>query len=328
MNYKRLGRTGLEVSALGFGCGMIGGLLVRGEYPTMRSTVARAIELGITYFDTAPLYGDGQSEVNLGAVLRELRADVLVGTKVRLAPAQMPHVETAILESVEASLRRLGRNRIDLIHLHNPLAAQARPEEALLTAKDLEAALRAFQSLERQGKVRFWGITGLGETGPLHQAVKAGAFHTIQTLYNLLNPTAGMPAPPGFPFQDYRQIIDRAAESGMGAIAIRIMAGGALSGTADRHPTAARSVVPIATEPEYAADVARARRLAFLVEDGTVGSLAEAAIRFATGTPGISTALIGVSSPEQLEQAVEFTNRGPLATDVLARIHEAQMRPD
>ncbi|MCX5733938.1 MAG: aldo/keto reductase, partial [candidate division NC10 bacterium] len=235
-----------------------------------------------------------------------------------------PHVETAILESVEASLLRLGRERIDLIHLHNPLAAQARPEAALLTAMDLEAALRAFQSLERQGKVRFWGITGLGETGPLHQAVKTGGFHTIQTLYNLLNPTAGMPAPPGFPFQDYRQIVDRAAES----IAIRIMAGGALSGTIDRHPTAARSVVPISTEPEYTADVARARRLAFLVEDGSVGSLAEAAIRFATGTPGISTALIGVSSPEQLEQAVEFTNRGPLAADVLARIHDAQMRQE
>ena len=328
MNYKRLGRTGLEVSALGFGCGMIGGLLVRGEYPTMRRTVARAIELGVTYFDTAPLYGEGQSEVNIGAVLRELRADVLVGTKVRLAPAQMGRIEAAIVESVEASLRRLGREPIDLIQLHNPLTAQARPEAALLTAKDLEAALRAFQSLERQGKVRFWGITGLGETEPLHQAVKAGGFYTIQTPYNLLNPTAGMPAPPGFPFQDYRQIIDRAAESGMGAIAIRIMAGGALSGTADRHPTASRSVVPIATEPEYAADVARARRLAFLVEDGTVGSLAEAAIRFATGTPGISTALIGLSSPEQLEQAVEFTNRGPLAADVLARIRNVQMRQE
>ena len=77
-----------------------------------------------------------------------------------------------------------------------------------------------------------------------------------------------------------------------------------------------------------AADVARARRLAFLVEDGSVGSLAEAAIRFAIGTPGISTALIGVSSPEQLEQAVKFTNRGPLAADVLARIHAVQRRPE
>ena len=86
MKYRILGRTGLKVSELGFGCGSIGGLLVRGEYPMMRRAVARALELGITYFDTASLYGDGQSEVNLGAVLRELRADPIVGTKVRLGP--------------------------------------------------------------------------------------------------------------------------------------------------------------------------------------------------------------------------------------------------
>ena len=75
----------------------------------MRRTVARAIELGVSYFDTAPLYGDGQSEVNLGAVLRELRADPVVGTKVRLAPAEMGRIEAAIVESVEVSLRRLDR---------------------------------------------------------------------------------------------------------------------------------------------------------------------------------------------------------------------------
>src|SRR3989338_7467758 len=115
-----LGRTGLKVSELGFGCGSVGGLLVRGEYPKMRRAVARALELGIAYFDTASLYGDGQSEVNLGAVLREIGADPLVGTKVRLEPPDLDRVEAAIAESVEASLRRLGRERIDLIHLHNP----------------------------------------------------------------------------------------------------------------------------------------------------------------------------------------------------------------
>ena len=73
MNYRMLGDTGLEVSALGFGCGAVGGLLVRGEYGEMVRTVARAIEEGVTYFDTAALYGNGVSEQNLGRVLRELR---------------------------------------------------------------------------------------------------------------------------------------------------------------------------------------------------------------------------------------------------------------
>ncbi len=70
---RSLGNTGLEVSALGFGCGAVGGLLVRGEYGEMVRTVARAIEGGVTYFDTAALYGNGLSEENLGRVLRELK---------------------------------------------------------------------------------------------------------------------------------------------------------------------------------------------------------------------------------------------------------------
>ena len=322
MKCRMLGRTGLEVSELGFGCGSVGGLLVRGEYPMMRRAVARALELGITYFDTAPLYGVGQSEVNLGAVLRELGADPIVGTKVRLEPPDLDRVDTAIAESVEASLRRLGRERVDLIQLHNPLLPHSRLDEAGLAPHHLPAVLRAFEALERQGKVRCWGITGLGETERLHQAVAAGGFHTVQAVYNLLNPSAGGQAPAGFPYQDYRQLIHQAAGKQMGVIAIRVLAGGALSGTPDRHPVAARSVTPIATERDYATDVARARRFAFLVEHGTVSSLVEAAIRFAISKPEISTALVGISSPEQLEQAVEYANRGPLPAEVLGRLHE------
>ncbi len=322
MKYRTLGRTGLQVSELGFGCGSVGGLLVRGEYPRMRRAVERALELGITYFDTAALYGDGQSEVNLGAVLRELGADPIVGTKVRLEARDLDRVEKAIAESVEASLRRLGRERVDLIQFHNPLLPHSRPDGTGLTFDRFPAVLRAFEALGRQGKVRFWGITGLGETESLHQAIAAAGFHTVQSVYNLLNSSAGMQAPAGFPYQDYRGLIDRAAEQQMGVMAIRVLAGGALSGTPDRHPVAARSVTPIATEHDYAADVARGRRFAFLVEDGTVGNLVEAAIRFALSKSEISTTLIGISSLEQLEHAVACANRGPLSAEALARLQE------
>jgi aryl-alcohol dehydrogenase-like predicted oxidoreductase len=324
MKYRMLGRTGLKVSELGFGCGNVGGLLVRGEYPMMRRAVARALELGITYFDTAPLYGNGQSEVNLGAVLRELGADPIVGTKVRLESPDLDRVEAAIAESVKASLRRLGRERVDIIQLHNPVLPHPRLDEAGLAAHHLPAVLRAFGALEREGKVRFWGITGLGESEMLQQVVAAGGLHTIQAVYNLLNPSAGMQAPAGFPYQDYRQLIDRAADKRTGVIAIRILAGGALSGTLDRHPVAARSVAPIGTERDYAADVARGRRFAFLVEDGTVGSLVEAAIRFDLSKPEVSTALVGISSLEQLEHAVACANRGPLPAEALGRVREIQ----
>jgi aryl-alcohol dehydrogenase-like predicted oxidoreductase len=326
MEYRPLGNTGLMVSELGFGCGMVGGILVRGEYPTMRRVVGRALELGINYFDSAPMYGDGQSEVNLGAVLRELRADALVGTKVHLKGADLPRIEAAVVESVDQSLRRLGRGHIDLIQLHNPLGTSGAGDWAPMAVKDLAAVMRAFQSLQGQGKVRFWGITALGQTDALRQAVAAGGLRSIQAVYNLLNPSAGTAVPPGFPFQDYGQLMVRAAEREIGVIVIRVLAGGALAGTAERHPTAAPAVAPIGSGQAYGADVARARSFAFLRDAGIVRSPVEAAIRFVLSRPEVSTALVGISSPEQLEHAVESASRGPLPADARAHIHDVQAR--
>lgn len=321
MKQRPLGRTGLQVSELGYGCGMVGGLLVRGEYPAMRRSVARAIELGLNYFDTAPLYGEGQSEVNLGAILRELRADVVVGTKVRIAAKDLGRIEAAITASMEASLRRLGRDSVDLFQLHNLITSQRRPDAGSVTPDDLPAAIHAFEALHRQGKTRFWGITALGDTEALHRAVGMGGFHTMQTVYNALNPSGGRRVGPRFPYQDYRQLIDTAVAKGIGVIAIRVLAGGALSGTTDRHPIAMRDVAPLATGRDYAEDAARARRLDFLVAEGHVGSLAEAGVRFAIGKPEISTAMVGTSSLEQLEQAVAAAKRGALPADVAERAY-------
>lgn len=320
MQYNNLGRTGLRVSQLGFGCGSIGGLLVRGDYPVMREVVSRAIELGINYFDTAPLYGNGQSEVNLGAVLRELKSDVLVGTKVRLKNEELDQIGDAVIRSVEGSLRRLGRANVDLIQLHNRIGFQRHPERDQMEIRDLDAVRRAFEALQQQGKVRFWGITGLGVSEALYETVSTGEFQTIQVAYNVLNPSAGMSVPSAFPFQDYGQLIKRAAEQGMGVIAIRILAGGALSGTPARHPVASQSVNPIASEQAYSADVARAQRYTFLVEDGLVSNLVEAAIRFVVSRPGVSTALLGISSRDQLEQAVKYVERGALSGGALEHI--------
>lgn len=329
MKYNNLGRTNLQVSQLGFGCGSVGGILVRGEYPTMRQAVSRAIEMGINYFDTAPLYGNGQSEVNLGAVLRELKADVLVGTKVRLAGKDAGRIGEAITRSVEESLRRLGRETIDLIQLHNRIGFSWQPEKDSdwIGHPDIEPVIRAFEAFQQQGKVRFWGITALGETDALREALATGGFQSIQVPYNLLNPSAGTTVPPGFPFQDYGQIIDRAAQQGMGVIAIRILAGGALSGATERHPVASTSVNPIASEQEYSADVGRARRYAFLVEKGIVSNLVEAAVRFVVSKPGVSTALMGISSLDQLEQAIQYVEHGPLPADALENIRVAGSRP-
>src|SRR5438094_2480621 len=119
MESRSLGKTGLTVSTLGFGCGNVGGLIIRGTPAERERAVARAIELGINYFDTAPSYGDGQSETNLGAVLKALRARVYVGTKFRLEAANAKHAAGAIGQSLDASLARLGRDGVDLFQLHD-----------------------------------------------------------------------------------------------------------------------------------------------------------------------------------------------------------------
>jgi aryl-alcohol dehydrogenase-like predicted oxidoreductase len=326
MEYRPLGQTGLSVSSLGFGCGAVGGLLVAGAPGEMRRAVARAIEAGVNYFDTAPLYGNGQSEQNLGLALEELRADVIVGTKVRLGAEELGNVEQAVAESVEHSLRRLRRDQVDLIQLHNALGAEQRPRRGWLSQADVEQVAAAFQRLQQAGKVRHWGINGLGDSAALHKALDSGA-QTIQACFNLINPSAGMPAPPGFRFQDYQQLIDRAAERSIGVIAIRVLAGGALSGSADRHPNAAQSVEPIASGDSFAADVAWARRYDALVTEGYADSLAEAAMRFVAGKPEVATTLVGISSLEQLDQAIAAVSRGPLPAEAAARLRTIWQGP-
>lgn len=319
MHYRPLGQTGLTVSSLGFGCGAVGGILVTGAPNEMRRVVAHAIECGVTYFDTAPLYGNGQSEQNLGLALEDLQANVIVGTKVRLGAEELDNIEQAVTQSVEGSLRRLRREQLDLIQLHNPLGLKRNPERGWLNLADVEQVVAVFQTLQQAGKVRYWGLNGLGNSAALHQALASGA-QTIQACFNLINPSAGMAAPPNFPFQDYQQLIDRAAERGLGVIAIRVLAAGALSGSADRHPNAAQSVEPIASGTSFAADVAWARRFDALVAEGYASSLVEAAIRFVISKPQVATTLVGISSIEQFDQALAAVNQGALPAEASARL--------
>src|SRR5260221_13956278 len=124
MQKRKLGRTGLEVSVLGYGAGAVGGLFTKGAAADQERAVARAIEAGINYFDTAALYGNGESERNLGRVLKSLKADVGVGTKVRLGGQHRADVGKAIVQGMEDSLKRMGRDHVDLFQLHNPLVAK------------------------------------------------------------------------------------------------------------------------------------------------------------------------------------------------------------
>ena len=321
MEYRVLGRTGLKVSALGFGCGDVGGLMVRGAPADRERGVARALELGINYLDTAPAYGSGESEKNLGQVLRALKPQAIVGTKWRLVAADLADVAGAVTRSVETSLGRLGLDRVDLLHLHN-LIGRVGEEQPLGVARVLEAVVPAVRRLQEQGKVRCFGVTASGETGALHRAIASGAVDTAQAVFNLLNPSGAYEVPPGFPAQDYDRLLTLAQEQGVGTIGIRVLAGGALSGQVARHPTAIPSVAPIASGPDYATDAGRARVFEPLVAAGHAGSVIEAALRFAVTGPALSTVLIGCSDLAQLDFAGAAVNKGPLSPAALAALRE------
>lgn len=318
MDYRLLGRTGLRVSVLGFGCGDVGGLIVRGTPAERERAVARAVELGVNYFDTAAAYGKGLSEQHLGQALKALRPDVYVGTKFRV-PEDATDIGGAVTRSLEESLGRLGLDRVDLLQLHNTLAAQHSSNR--LSGDDvLDQVIPALERLREAGKIRFYGITANGETDTLHRVIDSGRVDTAQVFYNLLDPSAGGAVPAGFPGHDFRQLLSHTRAQRMGVIVVRVLAGGALSGTADRHPLAMPSVAPIASGPDYASDVARARALQPIVGEGHAGSLVEAALRFPLANDAVSTVLLGYSTVEHLEYAAASIGKGPLPPAAMERL--------
>ncbi len=326
MQLRNFGRTGMQLSVLGFGCGAVGGFMVRGDPAEQERTVARAIDVGVNYFDTAVQYGDGESEKNLGRILQKLKpANVAVGTKVRIPPAEFGRIADTITASLDGSLARLRLERVEIFHLHNPVTEQG-GGTSLSVRQVLDEVVPAFERLRQQGKIRFLGLTGVGDTAALNQVIDAGAFDSAQVVYNMLNPSAAAELPINYPAQDYGRLFDHTKAAGVGVVGIRVLAGGALSGSAERHPIAGPAPEPIGSAMSYTADIDRARRLMPLVREGFASSLTEAATRFALSHPAMGTILVGMATPQQFEEALAAVLKGPLpqpALDLLSALRQA-----
>jgi aryl-alcohol dehydrogenase-like predicted oxidoreductase len=302
MKRRPLGRTGLSISEIGFGCGPTAGLMVRGDDKTRRDAVARALELGIDYFDTAPAYGDTLSEHHLGKTLRTLGAKPFIATKIALELPDLADIPGAVTRSVEGSIARLGVRRLDLVQLHNRVAtARAAKADigtgAMLTVDDVLAKDGVVPTLERLracGLVAHVGCCAYGgEPLSVARLIDSGSFATILLHYSLANPSAFGPCPMGT--RDYAQLGARATAAGMGAIALRVLDGGVLL----RDPLPA---------------------LAALAKD--IGAdLPALVLRFALSNEKISTALVGFSDIAQVEAACTAADAGKLPTDILARAH-------
>jgi aryl-alcohol dehydrogenase-like predicted oxidoreductase len=323
MEMRIFGRSGMKISILGFGCGAVGGLMVRGDHADQERAIGRALDSGVNYYDTAVQYGNGESEKNLGRILNKLKPkDAIVGTKVRLPPNAGP-IADVIARSVEGSLQRLGMEQVGVLHLHNPITC-AGGGVTLSARQVLDEVVPAFEALRRQGKIRFLGITATGETSALHEVIDARVFDSAQVTYNMLNPSAATPLPPNYPAQDYGKLFEHTESAGVGVVGIRVLAGGALSGSAERHPIASPPPDPIGSAKSYEGDLRRAQRLAPLVTEGFAASLAEAATRFCITHPAMGTILVGVATPRQFEDALAAVMKGPLPKAALDRLAALQ----
>jgi aryl-alcohol dehydrogenase-like predicted oxidoreductase len=312
-----LGRTGLAVSEIGFGCGPTAGLIASGQRDAQRAAVQRALELGIDYFDTAPVYGAGESERNLGAVLHDLGATPQVATKVALEQADFGDIRGAILRSVEGSLARLKLPRIAMLHLHNRVGTERAAKAefgsgALLRVDDVlgpRGVAETFESLRSQGVVECLGCSAYGgDMASVAEVVDSGAFDCIQVHYSILNTSAWEPVPAGCGLRDYKGIAARAAAAGLGVIALRVLEAGLL---ADRPPAAHKA------RAEAEASAAERDALAALLGRE---SLSDVALRFALARPATTTALIGFSSVAQVDEAAASVVKGALPPALQSRI--------
>lgn len=328
MRYRPLGRTGLEVSHVGFGGAGVGHAWGRTSDAECVRAVRRAVELGINFFDTSPMYGAGRSEENIGAGLAGQRDRVMIATKVRLNDeSELKDIARSVRRSVAQSLARLRTDRIDVLQIHHQIGAErgrylavaAPPRYALrLTGADCLAFAEAAQPLVEAGTVGFLGITAWdGDGAVVRQVMASGAFDTAQVLYNLVNQSAETRPPAGFDDVDQGQVLEAAREHAIGVIGIRSHAAGALVETLDRD---------VAPGCDVARDHARARRLGFL-SAAPAGTLQAAALRFCLDHPSIATVCPGVKSVAEVEESVRVAGSGPISQedrDRLTELYEIQ----
>jgi aryl-alcohol dehydrogenase-like predicted oxidoreductase len=292
MEYRNLGRSGLRVSLVGLGCNNFGGRL---DVEATRRVVDKAIEAGITLFDTADIYGNrGGSETQLGEVLGERRKEIVLATKFGMVMDEARELKGGsrryIMQAVEASLKRLKTDWIDLYQLHtrDPLTP-------------IEETLRALEDLVRSGKVRYIGCSNL----PAWQVVEAhwtardlglAGFTSIQDEYNLI--TRGIEA----------ELIPAAERYGLGLLPFFPLASGLLTGKyhRDQPPPSGTRL----TEQRYADRYFNDKTWSVVeglrsFAEARGHGLLELAFSWLAAQPIVTSVIAGATKPEQIDANVK-----------------------
>jgi aryl-alcohol dehydrogenase-like predicted oxidoreductase len=307
VEYRTLGSTGLEVSAIGMGCWAIGGD-AWGPVDDADSvaTIRRALELGVTLFDTADVYGRGRSEDVLREALGGRRDEVVLATKVGLwhSGADRPNAYTdpaMVVESCEASLRRLGTDRIDVYQCH------------LWWDENTEVFLDAFDRLKAQGKIRAYGVS-TNEIDHLRNFDRRGTCDTLQVDYSIMNRE-----PEG-------RVLPYCLDRSIGVIVKGPLKMGVLTGKFDGASTFAEGDVRRGWPDErwFREALERVEDLRPL-ERGK--PLSEAALAFVLHHPAVAAAIPGAKYPEQIESNASAADRS-LDESALVLIDEVAPPPD
>jgi aryl-alcohol dehydrogenase-like predicted oxidoreductase len=311
MQLRPLGRTGVQVSPLCLGA-MMFGPWGNDDRADATRIIHRALDSGINVVDTADVYSAGVSEEIVGEALKGQRDEVVLATKFFMPMGTDPNSRGGsrrwIVRAVEDSLRRLGTDHIDLYQVH-------RPDPAV----DVEETLGALTDLVRQGKVRYIGSSSYAASQMVEaqwasRERRLERFVTEQPPYSIL--VRGIE----------EDVLPTLQRHGMGSLVYSPLSGGWLSGRwrADNPPTPASTARPGArfdmSLPDNARKLAAVEQLAVLAEEAGL-SLVEMSIAFVLNHPGVTAAIVGPRTMEQLESylpAAEIT----LSADVLDRIDQ------
>jgi len=324
MERRPLGRTGWSVSPISFGAWAIGGSW--GEVSDRQSLDAlhRAVDLGVNFFDTADVYGDGRSERLLAQLRRERSEEILIATKAgrRLDPHVAAGYTLDNLTSfVERSLRLLETEALDLLQLHCP-------------PTDVYYHPEVFDVLDRlvtAGKIRFYGVS-VERVEEALKAIEYPAVQSVQIIYNLFRQR---PAERFFPEARQRQV----------AILARLpLSSGMLTGklsaesrfAPDDHRAfnrdgAAFDQGETFSGIDYATQLAAVDALRTLLAEGPPGmTLAQLALRWILQQPGVTCAIPGARTPAQVEENVAAAHLPPLPDPFLRQIdtlYQERIRP-
>jgi aryl-alcohol dehydrogenase-like predicted oxidoreductase len=316
MNYRTLGRTGLEVSEISFGAWAIGGSSEAagtqwgwGEVPERDAIAAvrRARELGVNFFDTADVYGNGRSEDMLGKALDAHWDKVWVASKVgnvvRNGVGAKDWSRQHIIRSCETSLQRLKKDVIDLYQLHNP-------EEYDIRNGDWPETL---ELLQKQGKIRWYGVSvDLPEEAMA--VLERGKAHVIQLPYNALR------------LEMEEQVLPLARKHHIGIIARVPLYYGILAGKfkpdtifpKDDHRS---HTLPPETMRELVPRAERLRELAGIAP-GDSTALGQWSLKFILANPAVSTVIPGARNPQQAEKNSSASDGAPLPQDQLQAVRK------